>query len=299
MFFSYIPQVSNSGNVKNISRNLPTRENLDPEMNPGEKSESYFAIPVLTANRVLSKRPIGFMNINERIFMKTLFFFVASLLLASASAYATGTINLSINGTSYCAVAQSGNAFTGVIAGACTTPPPPPPTTCPDGRQTAGSIEFYGCGTNCPSTLSGQDLTRFETIWGRYAPGQTPAVWPGAHSYIYLLNFPRSKYIAAKFHTPASGGPTSGWISMPEYFAADMAMSISTSCGDFGPANISCFTPSVATHGIVRWTFGANTTGCHLQPNTDYYVNVKLANPNQTSPYCNNSSCNLGGINNF
>jgi hypothetical protein len=183
-----------------------------------------------------------------------------------------------------------------------TDPPPPWGESCPAGRYTRGQVEIYGCGaTNgCPATLNNQDLTKFETILGRVNPSDTPVLFPGAPgAYTYLPYMPRDKYISAKFHTPAVGTPY-GFYSAPEFFAADRDVAISTSCGDFNPADINCKRTGVLATASLSWRVGSTSpAACNLAPNTDYYLNIRVSDPHQTGSYCNNNGCNIGILNQF
>jgi hypothetical protein len=180
---------------------------------------------------------------------------------------------------------------------------PPPVTSCPAGMYSRGQVEYYGCGSTlgCPRTLNNINLTSYNDVWGR-STGAEPNLmpWPGdAVSQKFILYVPRTQYVAEKFHVPSSGSGY-GWYTVPEFFGNAIDIAISTSCGDFNPSDASCKALNVsAGAGQVKWIHNLNYIGCHLNSNTDYYLNVRIADPNNSGPACNNNGCNLSMIMNL
>ena len=82
-------------------------------------------------------------------------------------------------------------------------------------------------------------------------------------------------------------------------------VTISRTCGDFSAntANPACVVlnhPSDET-SVARWWFRTGNTGsiCHLDPNTDYYLNLKMTDPDEPSQTCSHNAdvCAIGTAN--
>lgn len=174
---------------------------------------------------------------------------------------------------------------------------------CPNSpltRQIAGDIQYPPkVGSNQPFRR-GADLTKWEEIWGHQTTTDTAVLWPGVTgSSPVVTNFGRNSYVAAKFHVgdvPVTLQGSHGNIS---YFGGlNVTVAISTRCGDFQPEQVGCRGRDAppSDQGSVFWRM-ANPTNfyCQLQPNTDYYLNIKNTDPTQANSNCASgaSTCRL------
>lgn len=144
----------------------------------------------------------------------------------------------------------------------------------------------YGAAT--PGTRANVDIREWDNIWGHASATDTVVAWPGIiGSSPNLKSFARTSFLSAHFKTPANASPSSskfGNFTYPTYTAGENAdMTISTTCGDFSPpVDTGCGVYNVASgdQAMVAWWFKTtNTSFCHLQPNTDYYLNIKRTDP--------------------
>lgn len=174
--------------------------------------------------------------------------------------------------------------------------------TCPAGRITSSDIS-YPIGSS--GTRRGVDLTHFENIWGHADDTDSTVDWPGrAGASPIIEDFARYGYIAAAFHTPAGLGATlAGFFKNVRYFGGpNLTFSISQQCADFYPAESGCLATNISASDapMVYWnTVFTGTFHCTLSPDTDYYVNIKLANPTATGPNCFGASCFAHTLNYF
>lgn len=142
---------------------------------------------------------------------------------------------------------------------------------------------YYGALTS--NIRNSVDLQEWGHIWGHFNPTDSEALWPGASgSQPTLINFQPTSYLAAHFRTGSPTGPNgphSGFFLFPFLSAPSMDMTISTACGDFTGPPAGCKATAGSPGGnFVSWTFATNNqTKCILQPNADYWVNMKFTNP--------------------
>ena len=125
-------------------------------------------------------------------------------------------------------------------------------------------------------TRTGVDVTSWDNIWGHSTASDTAVSWPGRHdSQPSILSFDRNKYIAAKIVVPPGQTASYGWIVHTEYnYGLDLTTSISTTCGDFNPANPLCKTVATSGMNLTPWRVGG-TNFCPLLPGQTYYFNVR------------------------
>ena len=169
---------------------------------------------------------------------------------------------------------------------------------CPSGRQTRANISFQGF------TLTNVDVTEWVNIWGRASSFDSPIPWPGvASSMPIILNFGETTYMSLHFHVPIDSPPNRfGWLTHTEYnYGQDLTAAISTECGDFNPPSSVCHSETVSGQNLVPWRVAATGGFCLLTPNADYYLNLKITDPDQPSSTCDASSpsCAIGTANNF
>jgi len=159
--------------------------------------------------------------------------------------------------------------------------------TCPSTpltRMAVGTIRYPNWG-NGTGTRTNVDLTQFDNIWGHLNNVDSITPWPGVSgTQPAIMNWNRSQYAAAKFHVPANQSIHQyGNFGYGTYYSGpSMTLAISQTCGDFSPTNPVCVSTHGAGESFRKWVINPFTNGCPLTPNTDYYVNIKMADPNTT-----------------
>jgi hypothetical protein len=161
---------------------------------------------------------------------------------------------------------------------------------CPAGQITRSAVTYAG------DRVNNVDVTQFENIWGRVSASNAPVPWPGAPGSTPSIDmFARSGYIAASFVTLHDMASYIGMyvnVSYPPGPVIDA--SISQQCGDFAAGLGTCIVYQVPAQDqpMLHWR-GANgpTLYCLLQPDTTYYVNMRLSNPDDGSTYCGPDTC--------
>jgi hypothetical protein len=106
-----------------------------------------------------------------------------------------------------------------------------------------------------------------------------------------IADFGKTTYIAAHFFVPV-GAPLTwlGWITHTDYnYGHDLTAAISTECGDFSPSAQACFIQGLSGLPIVPWRTNTGAF-CRLQPNTDYYLNLKMTDPDGPSSTCSHNA---------
>jgi hypothetical protein len=159
-------------------------------------------------------------------------------------------------------------------------------------RLTTSRIRYPN--TNNTVRLFG-DLTRFEGIWGHATSNDAELAWPGGNQYTSaMLDFDKDKFVAARFHVPADFPTTDyGFFVYASYYSGPLlTLSLSERCNDFAPADERC----VATRGtgeiFQKWRIVPSAVNCPLTPGVDYFVNIRLADP-QAAACGGNPSCQL------
>jgi hypothetical protein len=177
--------------------------------------------------------------------------------------------------------------------------------SCPANRQTANDVCYsYSLGSSCANNT---DVTKFENIWGRMSPSETPVLFPGKNKAVVFKNLPKTKYIAAKFTVPLTGLPPDLWgkISHDETLpGSNLSASISQDCGDFTPPDSRCSVTNAGTGaGMMTWRLPGYPAAamCPLTPGQSYYVNIKITDP--TAPGnpndCSSTACTVSTVNNW
>jgi hypothetical protein len=173
-------------------------------------------------------------------------------------------------------------------------------SSCPAGRQEHSDIGYVGDG-NSGELRYNVDVREWENIWGHASPTDGTVPWPGrGNSAPVIADFGKYTYIAAHFYVPAGAPPTwLGWITHTDYnYGHDLTVSISAECGDFSPGAQACYMQTLSGQPLVPWRMNAGGF-CHLQPNTDYYLNLKMTDPDQPSSTCSRNAevCAVGTAN--
>ena len=172
--------------------------------------------------------------------------------------------------------------------------------SCPAGRQTVGNL-FYPPSQTLRNNV---DLTLWDNIWGHNTTTDPLVPWPGfPGSNPVIKDFGKTAYVAAKLHVGADLGYQGFYKNISYNGGPNLTMSISPTCGDFNPAQSACLRENIPSgdQGMVYWRQSAGTNFyCHLDPNTDYYLNIKLTDPTASGPNCAPSgTCYVHVQNNF
>ena len=173
-------------------------------------------------------------------------------------------------------------------------------SSCPAGRQIYSDIGYVG-DNNSGDLRYHVDVREWENIWGHSSPYDSTAPWPGRNnSAPVIADFGKYTYIAAHFYVPAGAPPTwLGWITHTDYnYGHNLTAAISTECGDFSPTAQACYIQALSGMPIVPWRMNTGAF-CRLQPNTDYYLNLKMTDPDEPSPTCSRNAevCAIGTAN--
>ena len=141
------------------------------------------------------------------------------------------------------------------------------------------------------------DATQYDSIWGRNYGDQAGGYpitkqWPGVAQQFVMPKFGNNQFIAAKFHTPASGQHGSDLTIDGTSFnssgggsnatMARISATVSTACGDFNASstNIPAHCQWSQRGGFNAFSINSGYPAapiCNLQPNTDYYLNIIYA----------------------
>jgi hypothetical protein len=218
------------------------------------------------------------------------------------------TIN--VDGAVYCAdvtgTLPGGMSIANAVAGACVvTPPPPPPGGAPPGRIVSSAIAYVPGALNPPYNRVGVDLQEYANLFGHASTVDDLIPFPGrANAQPSILVFPKTGYVALRFRMPAGFSPYRyGWISRQEYnYGQDLTSSISRTPGDFNPATAAEVIEGRSGQRLSMWrsSAAAANTGVILQPEVDYYYNLKMTDPSRPSRFCLSgaSFCVIGLVNN-
>lgn len=172
------------------------------------------------------------------------------------------------------------------FTGTCeTTPPPPDACTGPEGltRLTRSNVTYGAVGATPRYNV---DLTEWNNIWGHATSNDAMTLWPGVNGAGPVIRaFKRHGFLAAHFNTGGYDVPTYGVIAYASNIGGpNVDIRISQTCGDFSEdvADPACLVQAASDDSpAIRWKFGTGNTGsyCNLQPNTDYYINIKYHDP--------------------
>jgi hypothetical protein len=191
---------------------------------------------------------------------------------------------------------------------------PPPEAILQDG---------FDAGAACPSTIPtdtgnltlrrisdiwylpnvhvrhGVDVTTWDNIWGHINELDDVTLWPGVPGTSPTIKtVGRSEYVAARFHVPALVPPMLGGMFKHVMYGGGPAIdvTISQTCGDFRTLEPGCWVRDWPSNDVpsLRWHIGAgNASFCHVEPNTDYFLNIRFSNPNTTGPDCTGNGCQI------
>lgn len=181
----------------------------------------------------------------------------------------------------------------------------PAKITLPDGSTRSLLVHANVTYGNYAQVRPGVDLRFWDNVWGYNNTSSPQVSWPGVGGASPVVRqFPRTSYMAAHFHTPATASTQNGSFVNPSYVSGPpVTFSISRRCGDFDDymETVGCLARDVPTSdaNLVKWKFTTNSPGafCNLQPDTDYYVNIIIADPASTDG-CSSASatCSVGTV---
>jgi hypothetical protein len=165
--------------------------------------------------------------------------------------------------------------------------------SCPEGRILASDVHYDFGGT-----IASVDVTHFENLWGRISALDTPVAWPGVSgSSPVIEQFTRTGYIAAAFHTPGEMPEMLVGMFKNVSYGGGPALDFSIgSCGDFSTSLGACFVADTAAvdTAMVHWRTEIPTPFfCIVAPDTDYYINIRLSDPDDDALSCSADSCGV------
>jgi hypothetical protein len=182
----------------------------------------------------------------------------------------------------------------------------------------------YDAGAACPATLLGStgpltlrrtsdilylpgtahvrrnvDVTQWNNIWGHIDELDDLMLWPGVPGASPTIRtVGKTEYIAAKFHVPLDALPTlNGTFKHVMYGGGpNVDATISRTCGDFETRDDGCWVMDAMSNDnpMLRWRVSSsNRFYCHLDPGSDYYLNIRFTNPQTTGPDCQGFACQM------
>jgi hypothetical protein len=163
---------------------------------------------------------------------------------------------------------------------------------CPAGRIIHSDILYYSWGTM--PVAANVNMTEWSSLLGISHPGSPALPWPGQPSVsIVILDFIRDGYIAAHFNVTQPVTLT-GSINHGTYLAgANLTMAISHWCGDFTHVENRCTREGGAGEVLGRWRTEQSAGQCTLEAG-DYYLNLKLSDPDEQALGCTSVACEEG-----
>lgn len=145
---------------------------------------------------------------------------------------------------------------------------------------------------------AGVDVTEWDNVFGHGTAYDDVTPWPGVvGSSPVAHTLGRNEYMAIHFNTGNAPSTRYGWLIYPSNSGGlsgtnppDIQAKISRTCGDFAPAQPSeqqaCFEQRAFSDDtrFMSWKMGMGTNPslCYLEPNTDYWINIKPYDPNQS-----------------
>lgn len=143
----------------------------------------------------------------------------------------------------------------------------------------------------------GVDVTEWSNIWGHISDVDNLVLWPGAPGASPTIRtIGKTEYVAARFHVPFDALPTlNGTFKHVSYGGGpNLDMTISRSCGDFETLEQGCWVADVPGDDApsLRWRVSSsNRMYCHLDPGSDYFLNIRFSDPHTTGPDCQGAAC--------
>lgn len=211
--------------------------------------------------------------------------------VTTGDASATMTATCNNNATSY-VWKLDGVTIGGCSGNSCFLPAASLPTAGSYG-VTVTANNAGGTGTSAASAT----ITVEDPAAGPAGCGPTPVgtiidtthfTWAAGNATVQITeSLTQTQTLAAKFHTPAVGGNSGGFGTVPTSTdpSADRYMTISTCPGDFTVTTNRCWADGNSTSANINFQVGgSNNLKCVLQPDTDYYMNVGHLTPTSVRP---------------
>ena len=167
-------------------------------------------------------------------------------------------------------------------------------TTGTDTRTLRTVSDIFYADTN--HVRQGVDISVFDNIWGHITELDGLTLWPGVPGASPTIRtIGKTEYVGAKFHVPAIVLPSANGSFKHVMYSGgpDIDFSISRLCGDFETVE-GCSISGAANddNPMVRWRIGpGNRFRCGLEPDTDYYVNIRFTDRGTTGPDCFGTNC--------
>lgn len=152
------------------------------------------------------------------------------------------------------------------------------------------------------------DITEFDNIFGHIDALDDLTDWPGVPGASPTIKtIGREEYVGAAFHVPFTA-PSSLWGRFKHVIYSGgphIDVSISRTCGDFDPVDPYCQAKDVDNDDsfFMTWRVSAEMFhACTIEPDTDYFLNVRFTDPHENSPDCQANACQttiqqyLGGL---
>jgi hypothetical protein len=167
------------------------------------------------------------------------------------------------------------------------------PDVCPAGRILTSDVSYDLGGTD-----RGVDVTRFENLWGRINAIDPPTPWPGVTGASpRIKQFMRTGYVAAAFHSSAELPATLSGMFKNVSYGQGPAIDISIGpCGVFSSSLGPCFAANVLAtdQPMLHWRpTNPNPLWCIIAPDTDYYLNLRLSDPDDDAASCLDDHCGV------
>ena len=164
---------------------------------------------------------------------------------------------------------------------------------CPEGRIVTSDVRYEFSGV-----VAAVDVTQFENIWGRQSASDPLVGWPGISGATPTIEeFTRTGYIAAAFHTPSELPEMLTGMFKNISYGGGPALDVSIgACGDFSSSLGACFAGDVqpVDQSMVHWrTTAGSPVWCVVAPDTDYYVNIRLSDPDDDAAACSTDVCSV------
>lgn len=208
--------------------------------------------------------------IAELVVLCSLLVYASSAHAASFTVQSDAEYNVQRNGTPlFCASHVLVNGSVINFTGDCGGPTPPPA-----GLYASGRLQYGNKG----GFITNANLLDWSVLWGRQGVEGNPTPFPGASGATPVWTPGRNQYTCSKFRTGAVGSVTGQIKNSAYYSQTNVNISLSTSCGDFTPAQAACHKEDVRNDDHPALFFDIGGTGtfrCHLSPFTDYYENIR------------------------
>jgi hypothetical protein len=137
------------------------------------------------------------------------------------------------------------------------------------------------------------NVTEWDNIWGHINELDAVLQWPGASGASPTIrSIGKTEYVAARFHVPAGTLPSlNGTFKHVMYGGGpNIDATISRTCGDFDTAEQGCWVHDAPSNDypMLRWRLSSGSRFyCHLDTDTDYFLNIRFTDPHTAGPDCN------------